>query len=289
MTVARDRRRGEESRTLAIGPWSVRLDGLDAALAAGLDTRWGPFVECSTSAEPSAAVELDASDGNDLLPAPRPGERYRIDPVRGADRAIASYGFTLAPVPGRARSWRLALGDSQAEPAERRIENGARFVVATLALDAGGFALHAAGVLVAGRGFLLAGPSRAGKSTAVRQSHPAASLGDDFGVLVPSGRDWHVVAVPFDNSERIEADAVRGSFPLGRVLRVFQAERTRIDELAPLRAATSLVGVAAFPWAVPGHAAALAERAHRLAAEGRFAHLHFARDADLWSVLAALS
>jgi len=276
-----------ESRTLALGAWRVRFDGLDAALAVGLDARWGPFIGPPTDPEPSARVELVRGDRPGLLPAPSAGERYRIEPVPGQPRAIVSYGFTLAPLPGHACAWRLAPGDSDDEPAERRVENAARFVVATLALDAGGFALHAAGVLVAGRGYLLAGPSRAGKSTAWQRSRPAASLGDDFGVVVPSEQDWRVVAVPFDNAERVEADAVRGSFPLGRILRVFQAERTRVEELSPLRAAASLVGVAAFPWAVPGHAAALAERAQRLAAGGRFAHLHFARDADLYGVLAA--
>jgi hypothetical protein len=276
------------SRTLTIGPFRLRLDGLDAELAARLEHRWGPFLAGSSENEPSATIEIGASDGTALLPAPRPAERYRIEPLPGARRGIASYGFTAAERKGCPHAWELELAPGGSEPAERRVENGVRFVTACLALDAGGLALHAAGVLVAGRAFLLAGPSRAGKSTAVVRSRPAESLGDDFGVLVPHGGGWHVAAVPFDNAERIEPRARRGSFPLGRVLRVQQAERTWIEELSPLAAAASLASVAAFPWAVPAMGAALAERVERLAAGGSFAHLHFALDADLWTLLAAV-
>jgi hypothetical protein len=146
-------------------------------------------------------------------------------------------------------------------------------------------ALHAAGVLAGDRAYLLAGPSRAGKSTAVRCAHPAVSLGDDFGVLVEAGDGWHVVAVPFDNAERVEAGAAHGAFPLARVLRVFASDRTEIEVPAGPLAAASLLGTVAFPWLVPAEAATLADRAARVVRDGRFAHLHFTRDAELWSVL----
>jgi len=285
-----DRRRGAESRTLAIGAWTLRLDGLDAALAAGLDERWGPFLERGPGGAPTAEVHVVSAGPNEGLPAPRPGEPYRIEPrALGEPRSIVSYGFALDPIGGTAGRWRLALADASSEPAERRVENGTRFVVAALALDAGGFALHAAGVLVRGSAFLYAGPSRAGKSTAVRCSRPAVSLGDDFGVVVRAQDGWRVAAVPFDNAERIGPDAPRGTFPLVRVLRVVQADRTRIEQPRAILAAASLLGTAAFPWAVPEQADALADRAARLVQDGRFAHLHFARDADLWSVLVAAS
>ncbi len=286
MRKSGERRRGDEGRTLVIGEWAVRFDGLDAALALCLDERWGPFVDRSSRATPAAEVEVVAAGAAEWLPVPRPGERYRIEPgPSGEPRSVVSYGFALAPVEPGAPRYRLALADASVEPAERRVENGARFVAATLALDAGGFALHAAGVLAGGRGYLFAGPSRAGKSTAVERSHPAASLGDDFGVVVPASAGWRVAAVPFDNAERIASTAPRGTFPLGRVLRVFQSERTRIEELPQLKAAASLLGVTAFPWALPQHAQALADRAAQFVRDGGFAHLHFARDADLWSLL----
>ena len=276
------------SRTLTIGPFRLRLDGLEAELATRLERRWGPFLEVSSAAEPSATIEVGSGDGSALLPPPRPAERYRIEPLPGSRRGIASYGFMAAERDHGAGAWELGLAPGSPEPAERRVENGVRFITACLALDSGGLALHAAGVLVAGRAFLLAGPSRAGKSTAVVHSRPAESLGDDFGVLVPHNGGWHVLAVPFDNAERIESRALRGSFPLGRVLRVLQAERTWIEELSPLAAAATLAAVAAFPWAIPGMGHALAERFDLLAANGLYAHLHFERDAELGGLLAGI-
>jgi hypothetical protein len=274
------------SRTLTIGPFALRLDGLDEELALGLEHRYGPFLSGPSEGRPSASIVIGpTSAGQGLLPPPDPGERYRIEPLSGSRRGVVSYGFTATDRGEGA--WELALAPGSSEPAERRVENGLRFVTACLALDAGGLALHAAGVLVDGRAFLFAGPSRAGKSTAVRRSHPAQTLGDDFGVLLPVGALWHALAVPFDNAERIEATAPRGAFPLARVLRVHQAERTWIQELSPLAAAASLAAVAAFPWAAPDMGPALAERVDRLAGVGLFAHLYFHRDAELWELLAA--
>jgi hypothetical protein len=275
------------SRTLTIGPFALRLDGLEESLARTLEDRYGPFLRIPSEGAPSASIEIEARDDSALLPPPQPGERYRIEPLPGAGRGVASYGFTATDLGGGA--WVVALAPRATEPPERRLENGLRFVTACLALDAGGLALHAAGVLVGPRAFLLAGPSRAGKSTAVERCRPAESLGDDFGVVVPLEGAWHVLAVPFDNAERIDACARRGIFPLGRILRVLQAERTWIEELPPLAAAASLTAVAAFPWAVPGQGAALAERVERLVAAGAFAHLHFERDAELWGLLDSIS
>ena len=50
-------------------------------------------------------------------------------------------------------------------------------------------ALHGAGVMREERAYLFVGPSRSGKSTAVRLSAPAISMGDDFAVVLPRPKE----------------------------------------------------------------------------------------------------
>jgi hypothetical protein len=93
-------------------------------------------------------------------------------------------------------------------------------------------------------------------------------------------------ALPFDNSERIPSDAQRGIFPVAGIWRLTQASATRVERLPAGLAAASLLGCAAFPWAMPEASGTLLEHVTRYIAEGRFGRLDFALGADLWAHLA---
>jgi hypothetical protein len=276
---------GELARTLRIGSWQLRLDGLDDALATALERRFGPFLSREEHPAPRATVTLLRAGPAGWLDAPAPGEHYRLEAVYGpARRVIASYHFALCALPG-GRAWRVGLTDRAPEPQERAVDNALRVVVASLALAEDGFAMHAAAVLRDGRAWVFAGPSRSGKTTAVGLARPARSLGDDFALVVRRAGGWHVPATPFDNAERVVEAPPAGLHPLAGIYRLYPAGETRVERPAASLAVASLVGCAAFPWALPEAADALLERASRLAGEGRFAHLHFRKDAALWDTL----
>jgi hypothetical protein len=166
------------------------------------------------------------------------------------------------------------------------LDNAARYLVARLAIVNGGLALHGAGVRRAGRAWIFAGPSGAGKSTAVRLSLPAVSLGDDLAVVLPFEGGWAAPALPFDNAEVAPQAGVRGLTPLAGVLRLFQAERHRVEHPSGVLAQASLLACAAFPWALPDLADRAGESVAQLAASGLYAHLHFALDSGFWPLLA---
>ena len=281
--LALEERLGDERRTLLVGDRRIGLEGLDRGLAGDLDRRWGGFLEREGAADVTLRVYRSRSGG--WLDPWKPGEQYRIEPLdRSVARVIASYNFALCadPEPG---GWRVAVHVQESEPTERLFENAVRYLVARLGVEAGGFALHAAGVLHRERAWLFAGPSRAGKSTAVGLAAPAVSLGDDFALVLPGDGEWRVPALPFDNSERARPDPPRGTFPLAGIWRLHKSEVTRAEQPLGQLALASLMSCLAFPWALPEFSEALLDHSQRYLDQGRFRDLHFSREADLWPVL----
>ena len=273
------------TQTLRVGPWTVAFRGLDAALAMALQERWGPFAGAADAGEPAMRVEVQETSPSAGLGHWSPGERYRVEAVPGPGiPTVRSYGFVLrATAPA---TFTLGLVPGVEEPATRRLDNAARLLVARLALGAGGFAMHAAGVLDGTRAHLLAGPSRSGKTTAVAALR-WPSLGDDFAVVVPRGNDgWAAVATPFDNAEAVPASAPTGAWPLAAVWRLAQEPSGALRTLPATAAATMLTACAAFPWALPDMAEPLVTATVRCAREVRCGVLAFARDTDLRALLA---
>ena len=271
--------------SLELGRWRIRVAGLDGALVSGLASRWRPFV-----AEGGGACTL-------LLRAVRgaPGlwlphwermERYRVEgTLEGGRPCVRSYHFAMTPEDDP-RAWRLALADAPDEPAERIVENAVRCAVVRLAASEGGLAIHAAGALREGRAYLLAGPSRSGKTTAVALSRGVAEdLGDDLAVILPEGGAWAAPALPFASFEQAPPKPPGSLFPVAGIFRLFRAEEPRLEELTPVLATASLVSCAALPHAIPDLADAVLECARRYVDTGRFAHLHFRRTPDFWRLL----
>lgn len=282
-----ERPRGDAECHVVIGEWVFRLTGIDSDLAVALATRWGAFVRDAPAAPP-ARLGLRVVDGGArrwLDPGP-PGEAYRVETVFEGDvPVVRSYDFAMAPdAPG---TWRVAVGTAGDVPPSRIIDNALRMLVARVAVEDGGFALHAAGVLRHEGAHLFAGPSRAGKSTAASLSSPCVSLGDDFGVVLPSDGGWVTAAVPFDN-EDAPRDAPAGLLPLRGVWRLFQADEHRLEVPPDLVRESSILACAAAPWTMPDLAPALLENVRRFGETAPFGHLHFRPDPGFWDVLGPL-
>ncbi len=282
---ALDRARGAASRSLQIGEWRFDVHGLDPPLASSLDRRWGGFVVPASSGPSRVTLRIFRGSSRAWLARAEGGETYRVLGRQEEGGAVAySYHFALAPdrEPG---AYRCALTDQGEEPDERVLENAIRCLLLRVAVEEGGFALHAAGVLDGASAYIFAGPSRAGKTTAVALSSPRPSLGDDFAVLVRRREGWCAPAVPFDNTEIAPAAPPSGLFPVAGIWRLFQAEVPRVEKVPPTRAMASLMACAALPWTLPDLTERLLEQIRRFVAESRFEHLHFRRAPDFWPVL----
>jgi len=279
-----DRPAGSAARDLVTGLGTIRFEGLTDAAAAMLSARWGGFLTAAGEGSPRIVVRAVRGDGSGWLPRWKPGESYRLEAdAAGGPLVVRSYHFALGPEISGA--WRLAVCEEGDEPVGRIFDNAARYLVARLAIEAGGLAMHGAGLRRRGLAWVFAGPSRAGKTTALRLSEPVESLGDDFAVVVPHDGAWAVPALPFDNRESAPADPVRGVTPLAGVWRLFQADSHRVERPAGVLAQASLLSCAAFPWALPDLAGRAGEAVASLAASGRFGHLHFALDPGFWRLI----
>jgi hypothetical protein len=277
---------GSSRLSLLIGLRRIDLCGLDRELAESLQKRWGGFVVEAPAVAPSCTARFFRAGPETWLDRWAPGEVYRIEPRGDAqDRLVASYHFALQRAPG-ASDWRVGVTDDPDERRDRIVDNVARFLAAHLALDDGGFAMHAAGLLREGRAYLFAGPSRAGKSTASRLVAMAQSLGDDFGAVVRGEAGWMSPAVPFDNSERVSGRPSTGLYPVAGIWRLNQALTTRVESGEGVLPGAALISCAAFAWAMPERADELLENVRRFVGQGLFHELFFTRDADLWPHLA---
>jgi len=283
---ALDHPRGEHRRRLRVGAWEMVLEGLESELCDLVDKRWGGFVEGETIASPALTLRIFEA-GTELSPQLwSPGEVYKIEGEIVQGRLLVrAHHFVMCREDAGARIWRLGIIRTPHEPPDRIVENAVRYLTARLAVEKGGVALHGAGVLRDGRAYVLAGPSRSGKTTAVRLSAPSVSLGDDFAILLPGEGAWWTAAVPFDNSEEAPANPPRGSFPVAGVWRLHHAPRARVEALRPARAVASLMGCAAFPWAMPDMADQVLEHVGRFIAESTFLHLYFREEPDFWKLL----
>lgn len=279
-----DRSAGNAARDLAIGVDTIRFSGLTDGIAAILHARWGGFLSAAGDAEPDIGVRLVRGDGSGWLPRWRPGEHYRLEAdAMGGPLVVRSYHFAL--VPELSGAWRLAVLEQPDESVGRIVDNAARYLVARLAIERGGLAVHGAGVRRQARAWIFAGPSGSGKTTATRLSASAESLGDDFAIALPHDGGWAVPALPFDNSEVAPPDPVRGLTPLLGMWRLYKAEHHRVERPTGVMAQASLLACAAFPWALPDLADRAGESVAAIAASGIFGHLHFARDPGFWGLL----
>jgi hypothetical protein len=277
---------GGDDSTLVVGPWAVRLSGLDESLAAELGRRWGPFLADAPPADARRTVRIAFADGGDRtwLPDPAPGETYRVEArVEDGRPLLRSYHFLTGPdVDAPAGDWRALVTRTTSEPPGRVIENVVRMRLARLVVEDGGVPFHGAGVVRDGRAHLLVGPSGAGKTTAVRLSRPCVSLGDDFALAVPDGERWATAAVPFDNAETSVEEPPRGLLPLAGIWRLHQAAETRLETPAAMVRSLSVLACAAAPWTMPDLSAALVDNVERLVGEVPYGHVHFDLSSTFW-------
>lgn len=280
-----DEPRGPATVALDAGCWAIRLEGLPEAIAASLVGRWRGFAARDPDGPADVTIRYVRGARDLWIPHWAPGDRYRIEGTAASGRIVVrSYHFALCPEDEPAR-WRVAVEEADDEPPERIAENAVRYIVARTAVDAGGVCLHGGGVLRGGRAYVFAGPSRSGKTTAIELSRPSPSLGDDLSVLVPGADGWRSPALPFQSDERAPERPPGGPFPVAGIWRLFQGPEPRVETLPPALAAASLLGCAAFVWAMPDRAGAVMENVRRFVRESRFAHLHLRRSPDFWPLI----
>jgi hypothetical protein len=170
------------------------------------------------------------------------------------DRLLASHKSFTAEIEPFASRARLQRREPRAYPLETVIRTS---MMARLPL-VGGLPLHAAGVVLAGRGVALFGASGAGKTTLAATS-PVPVLSDELVAIGP-GRPFSLVRSGFWGEGRPAGGA--SSAPLGLLVDLAKGPAFHVERLTPAVAAGRLLASVPVP-----HAASLWRRALAVVAE----------------------
>ncbi len=209
-----------ETLDVDISGFGLRFEGLTRALALELERQWPDYVHAN-GVQPALVIRVEDDDR-----AMKPGRFMEgglvIDTSADAVLFRGDEGQIVQDVPGARAVARLARGDEG-----RRfwgLVNLACAAVGWRLLARGGGAVHAAGVLVGKRAFLLVGPSGCGKTTWARTAAAAGLpvLSDDCVLLDFSEGRLVALGSPFRSKDFPSPGP--GRWPVAAILLPQQAE-----------------------------------------------------------------
>ena len=262
----------------------VRFRGLDDALAEVLASQWAPF-----KTDPDAPPWLDVAVGvaDHTIVTGRPMRKSVTGEVRnGRGRFRSDEGEIAVDAEGHAHV-SLGRGDDM-----WRFCGLVNLTAAALAVrlpSRPGALLHAAGIVIDGRGFLLMGPEGAGKSTFARAAGEAGTqvISDDSVLVDGASGRLELLGSPMRPHEA--TDLGRGRWPVAALLHARWGTEARLDPVT--RLATEALLAANLPFLASGwgHDARLDALVPFLAMSVPHRALTFAPDPSFVAVLRSAS
>ena len=281
---------GDRAVTLSIAGGPCLVSGLSAVQERDLRERFGGL--CRDGGEAAVSLRVFRAPAGDFREIDTRGWEYTLDldPSPGGLRVAGMRLMARLDWPAGASRLAGALWTCEAAGEEWTsvCENTLRVLTAYRLLELGGAMIHSAGISGEGEGYLLLGPSGAGKTTASRLclEEGATVLSDDLNALVREGDGVRMVKLPFtgDLGDRAGAPA---TVPLRALLRLAKGPE-RLRPLSRAEALAGLVAAAPFVNRDPWRREALLDALQPLAAAVPAWELTFPRGARLWSILKAI-
>jgi len=223
----------------------VRFRGLDDALAGVLASQWAPFMT-SRNVTPWLDVAVAASDHT--IVTGRPMRKSITGELRdGGGNFRSDEGEIAVDAAGTARVC-LGRGDDM-----WRFWGLANLIAAALAArlpSRPGALVHAAGIVVDGRGFVLIGPEGSGKSTFARAAREGgARVISDDTVLV-DGASGGLVLLGSPVRAHEATNLGQGRWPIAAMLHARWGTKARLDPVGSL--ATEALLAANLPFLASG-------------------------------------
>jgi hypothetical protein len=230
------------SRTILIGPFAIRLQGLEPAVIAPLEDRYLGFVE---EADSPRALRVPVRHAGVSAFLARFGDaqgRYLMK-TRYESGKILVYGHDFAgwfdPL---GKEGRLAVCGSGWEAAQVPVENFLRLYCAWRVTDAGGLLLHAASIVRGGRAYIFCGHSGAGKSTvSALSSDLGFVLSDDLTMVMPGPDGYLAHSVPFRSIYKGRVVAERRTYPVAGIYGLVQSKRNIVHPLSGAQAVAAVL------------------------------------------------
>jgi hypothetical protein len=278
---------GPRAARIDIAGITVEFEGLPEALAERMSVVYAPYLSRPTGSGRPLRVRLYEAPVEYFVP---PGftkgrEVYRMH--------TALDGGVFRTVSYRLASWidvarregALALASGELDPAPRALENFLRSSVAWLAMDTGGFFLHGASIVRAGRGYLFYGPSGAGKSTLAALNTEGEVISDDLTLVLRRPEGLMAAGGPFRGTYT-RGTPVVGTFPVAGFYRLRKDPRTMVRPDDGGCFADLLGNLPFVVDQMPRHAH-LIDRVRALVEGAPFRYLHFRKDVNFWPAIDA--
>lgn len=275
---------GSAGKSLNIAGLTVRLEGLSDGQAEWIDRRYGVFAREGEKGQPLLTVAVTrGSEGGYLRLAP--SEIYRLV-VEREQRRVSAWSYRFAGWFDTADGTGcLALCDGDGRSMESSLENFLRVAYAHLALEAGGFLFHAAGVVRDGRAYLFFGPSGSGKTTVSMLSVGDRVVSDDLILVLPGrGQGYQAVSIPF-RGHLAELPEEQAEFPIAGFYRLVQDTEVRLVPLERARAVSEVVGSLPFVTDRAENTIQILDAVGRAVQGSPTFRLHFRKDATFWKVV----
>jgi hypothetical protein len=278
---------GPEALRIEVSGIAVEYQGLPQDAAGAMRAHYGPFLGPPTGAGRPLRVEVRRAEVDYFVPPgfTRGPEDYRMLTAHDG-RIFRTTSYRLASwIDVAARRGVVAFGRGELDPPLRAFENFLRSAVAWLAIDAGGFFLHGAGIVRGGSAFLFYGPSGAGKSTLAALSDEGTVISDDLTLLLRSGGRLVASGGPFRGTYTRGA-AVTGLFPIAGFYRLRKSDVLRV---APDNGGcfADLLGNLPFVVDQLPRLPHLIDTVRAAVAGERFRYLHFRKDVPFWPAIDA--
>ncbi len=177
----------------------------------------------------------------------------------------------------------LAPGEEDAR--RRALQNFVRAALAFLLPTRNGAAVHSAGIVVEGRGFLVVGASGAGKSTAaaLAESEGALVVSDDLVLVDGASGEAELLGSPFRSTHLTVCPP--GRWPLAAILFPTKGPAARLDPVQRLAATARLLANFTFVADAIGEDPRVGAVVERLVDRVPCAMLTFARDPSFVDLL----
>jgi len=205
---------GGETLDFDLSGIELRLEGVPPLAAEAFRRDWAAFRE-RAARSPFLRVSVRRVEAEAA-----PGSRFDPKSMRAElARERASFHMPEGRIDlDREGHARLGLREGLGAAEYFTLLNLVRAALAWSLPSRGAVLLHAAAIVLAGRGFALAGPEGSGKSTwaALGERAGAAVLSDDLIVLARDAHGFCVLGAPFRSTHRVAFR--RGRWPLGALL-----------------------------------------------------------------------
>ena len=281
---------GERAVVLDVAGGPYLFSGLSAAQEEGVRRRFAGL--CRADGPAAVSSRIFRAPAADFLDRDLRGWEYTLDmehtpgAVRLAGlRLMARLDWTAGGSSGGLAGG-LWTCEAAGEEWTSVFENFFRVLAAYRLVEEGGAVLHSAGVAEGEAGFLLLGPSGAGKTTASRLclAGGATVLSDDLNAVLFDAEGARLRKLPF-TGDLGERTGPRLSVPLRAVLRLAQGAEEGLRPLSPAAALAGLVAAAPFVNRDPYRREALLAVLERLARAVPAWEVTFSLDGGLWAIL----